>query len=305
MEKPTIVTPPVTPPMTPPATPPPQIPRPVSGGGSGGGGLKWDAVIEAIATRGHDCALKDTPTKFTTQSAKKIDNESLKQTAFIQGVGGQARDVTFILSSGWQIIPGHNALASFGSGGDFTSNGVKNLRRLFGLSRIDQLMMQLKSDAPVSKIELLFKEYKVSTPPSSETAVSGLRSYFLVSTRLLDSAIGIAKNPNVFERIGVADEVTKEDRIERLVMASAAASTVFDVTGIRLPDLTNLLDETSVRNNGVRHFNAILGHVIDAFDAISVLVESPTDLAAKKTAGAAIESITCGYDELFKESRLE
>jgi hypothetical protein len=55
----------------------------------------------------------------------------------------------------------------------------------------------------------------------------------------------------------------------------------------------------------VRHFNAILGHVIDAFDAISVLVESPTDLAAKKTAGAAIESITCGYDELFKESRLE
>ena len=97
-----------------------------------------------------------------------------------------------------------------------------------------------------------------------------------------------------------AAELTREDRIERLVTASAVADRVYEITGCQLPDMTNLLEESSTRLNGSLHFNAIVGNVLDAFDAISELASAPGVQNAQR-AKDSVDRISISYQAMHAD----
>jgi hypothetical protein len=315
MEKPTIVTPPVTPPMTPPATPPPQIPRPVSGGGSGSGVgrrtgqlLRETAVIETIASKCRGCLVSmETASpeatkklvKFTSQLSKQVLHNGLRQLAFTEKsqrevFDGRADRTVFTLNDGWSIMIGHNAWGTYGDG-SFASGSVKSMQKLLGLAFVNRLMHAMNTRTEMDKTVLQMKEVGLITVPFMDTPEPTHKlTYFLVSDILFDDAIKIAQSPNVYARLGEAVELTREDRIERLVAASAVADRVYEITGIQLPDMSNILDESSTRLNGSMHFNAIIGSVLDAFDAISELVSAPGAQSTQR-AKDSVDRISISY----------
>ena len=87
-------------------------------------------------------------------------------------------------------------------------------------------------------------------------------------------------------------------------MASAASSQIEALTGIRLPDMSALVEEAAMYTNGQTHFNGIVGSVLNAFDGVTKLVNSPEDASAKSDLDGAISGIINGYATLRSEAFL-
>ena len=279
-------------------TPPPRTASSLGGAGSR---LNREDVIGIIASSGHQCALSSMTDRFVTQSAKKIHSDRLKELAFTQGQGARREQVRYSINDGWLVLPMQNTAGTFGDF-VFASGSGNAIRRLIGLSRVDLLMRNISDELGVDDGKLLFQEFENRTVPlATMSSQTNMLPYILLSTTLLDHAVAMAASPSIIDRLGDADSMTTQDRVEALVMASAAARQVQATTGIRLPNLSNLVRDAASRVNGMEYFNIIMRNVIHAFDGIARVVEVPGDAAARASIDEAIGQITVSYQALYKE----
>jgi len=154
---------------------------------------------------------------------------------------------------------------------------------------------------PQEQKQLSFDCFDTKTPASGTNAFRNPKQYCLISSRLFDHSVQLASNPEIVERLKDTQALSRDDRIERLVMASYIPQQIEQLTGLRLPNLTDIMSVAARQQDGPSHFDSILGHMLDAFDGISKLVEPASETekqAIKQSIAGSLESMSAARGAL-------